>query len=135
MPCVFCNDVLAAGDVVFEDEAGWVVLHPDWSPPGHAMVVSGRHVENASDLDEEEWLHFARLWRRAERALLAVTGAERAVILKLGIVTPHLHVHVYPVRAGDTREDVFAAFDGKRGAARDEAFIAAVRAHLTPAAR
>lgn len=95
------------------------------------MVVAKAHVENASALDEEDWLQFARVWHRAERILLDLTGAERAIILKLGIMTPHLHVHIYPMRAADTREDVFAAFDGKRAEPRDEAFVAALRAAFT----
>ena len=94
------------------------------------MVVAKKHVENASDLDEDQWLHLARVWHRAERAILDATGAERAIILKLGILTPHLHIHIYPMSAAATREDVFAAIDGKNSEARDEGFAAAVRAAL-----
>jgi diadenosine tetraphosphate (Ap4A) HIT family hydrolase len=133
MTCAFCTDLHAAGELVFENERSWVLLHPDWSPRGHAMVVAKRHVENASDLDEEEWLHLARVWHRAERVLLDAAGAERAIIVKLGIMTPHLHVHIYPMAAQATRDEVFAAIDGGRGAARDEGFVAIVRAALNPA--
>lgn len=115
---------------MFEDDRLWVLLHPDWSPRGHSMVVAKRHVENASALDEEEWLHLARVWHRAERVLLEATGAERAIILKLGIMTPHLHVHIYPVSAQATRDEVFAAIDGKKSEARDERFVATVKAAL-----
>lgn len=132
MTCSLCVDTT---DLVFESDHARVLLHPDWSPRGHAMVVAKRHVENASDLTEEEWLGFARVWQQTERALLDLTGAGRAMILKLGIVTPHLHVHIYPAGAGESREDVFAAFDGKRREPRDEAFLAALRQHLTVAPR
>jgi diadenosine tetraphosphate (Ap4A) HIT family hydrolase len=94
------------------------------------MVVAKAHVENASALSDEAWLHLARVWHRAERVLLEETGAERAMILKLGIQTPHLHVHIYPVSAGATRDEVFAAFDGKRSAARDDRFPALLRQRL-----
>jgi len=123
MNCVFCTDPSRPGDVVFEDEHTWVVLHEDWSPRGHAMVVAKRHVDNASDLDESEWLHLSRVWHRAERAILEITGMQRAMILKLGIQTPHLHVHIYPVSASASREDVFAAFDGKTRDERDQEFV------------
>jgi diadenosine tetraphosphate (Ap4A) HIT family hydrolase len=129
MTCALCDT--PPGDVVYEDERTWVVLHEDRSPRGHEMVIAKRHVENASDLDEEEWLHLARVWRRAERALLDATGAERAVILKLGIQTPHFHVHIYPVSASDSRTDVFDAIEGKRGGARDETLVEKVRRALT----
>ena len=85
MTCTFCSDLSAARDLVFEDDRVWVLLHPDWSPRGHAMVVAKRHVENASHLDEEEWLHLARVWHRAERANPRRHGRERAIIFKLGI--------------------------------------------------
>jgi diadenosine tetraphosphate (Ap4A) HIT family hydrolase len=130
MNCVFCTDVTAAGEVLYEDGQTWVLLHPDWSPRGHAMVVAKEHVENASALDEAAWLHVARVWHRAERVLLEAAGAERAIVLKLGIQTPHLHVHIYPVAATATREEVFAAFDGKLAAGRDERFVDTMRARL-----
>ena len=127
MTCTFCSDLSAARGLVFEDDRVWVLLHPDWSPRGHAMVVAKRHVENASSLDEDEWLHLARVWHRAERAILDATGAERAIIFKLGILTPHLHIHIYPMSATATREDVFAAIDGNVADPRDETFVATIR--------
>jgi diadenosine tetraphosphate (Ap4A) HIT family hydrolase len=130
MTCVFCTDVHQSGTVVFEDGRAWVVLHPDWSPRGHAMIVSKQHVENASSLDQDEWLHLARVWHRAERVLLEVTGAERAIAMKLGIATPHLHVHLYPMRAADDRARVFDAIEGNLTEPRDESFIDELRRRL-----
>lgn len=134
MTCVFCSDARKAGELVFEDAHTWVLLHPDWSPRGHAMVVAKTHVENASALPEDEWVHVARVWRRVEGVLLETTGAERAIIMKLGIATPHLHVHIYPISAAASREEVFAAIDGRKSEARDEMFVETVRRHLTPPA-
>ena len=131
MTCVFCSDPASAGDLVHEDAQSWVILHPDWSPRGHAMVVAKRHVENASALDEEEWLHLARVWHRTERVLLDLTNTQRAIVLKLGIQTPHLHLHIYPVADTATREEVFEAIDGKRSEARDGYFVRACRLRLT----
>lgn len=128
--CVFCTNPAAVGSIVFEDERCRVLLHNDWSPRGHAMIVAKRHIENASDLDQEEWLHLARVWHRAERVLLDATGAERAILFKLGILTPHLHVHIYPMSSHATREDVFEAFDGKRREAKDDAFVVTVTERL-----
>ncbi len=123
MACVFCTDPASAGELIHEDEHAWVLLHPDWSPRGHAMVVAKRHAENASDLDEEEWLHVARTFRRAEKALLQATKTQRAIVMKLGIQTPHLHLHIYPVSDTATREEVFAAIEGKRGERRDDELV------------
>ncbi len=129
--CIFCTNPTKVGSIVLEDERCWVLLHHDWSPRGHAMIVAKRHIENASDLDEAEWLHLARVWHRAERVLLDATGAERAIIFKLGILTPHLHVHIYPMSSQATRDDVFAAFDGEKSEEKDERFVARVSAELS----
>jgi diadenosine tetraphosphate (Ap4A) HIT family hydrolase len=100
--CVFCGPVSAA----YEDDVCRVILHED----GHPMIVARRHVENVSDLAPEEWAQFAKVWHHTERELLKQTGAERAIILKLGIQTPHLHVHLYAARANEDRAAVFAKF-------------------------
>jgi diadenosine tetraphosphate (Ap4A) HIT family hydrolase len=134
MPCAFCSDIHQSGEVIHESAHAWVVLHEDWAVPGHAMIVSRRHIENASDLTEHEWEHFGTVWRRAERALLAATGADRAIVMKLGLATPHLHVHIYPVSKTLTRDDVFAAIDAKTRAKRDEHLVQKLRALLTPPA-
>jgi diadenosine tetraphosphate (Ap4A) HIT family hydrolase len=134
MTCVFCDNVQRAGEVVTEDARLWVVLHEDWAVRGHAMIVWKRHVENAADLALDDWLHFAATHHRVERALLGATGAERAIILKLGIATPHLHVHIYPVAAALDRAAVMAIIDAKTRVPRDEAFVAALRARLDSAA-
>lgn len=134
MQCIFCTDLPQSADVIHESAHAWVVLHEDWAVPGHAMIVSRRHVENASDLTEHEWEHFSSVWRKAERALLAATHSDRAIVMKLGLATPHLHLHIYPVSRNLTREDVFAAIDAKTRAGRDEQLVQKLRALLTPPA-
>ena len=128
--CVFCTDPSRSGDVVFEDAHAVVVLHEDWAVRGHAMVAAKRHVQNVSDLTAEEWQQLSALYARAERVLLTLTGAERAIVLKLGIATPHLHLHIYPVRETDDRAAVMAAIDGKGRVGRDEDFVERVRVAL-----
>ena len=123
MSCELCESIAQTGDVVFEDEHASVVLHNDWSVRGHAMIVAKRHVENPSDLDEDAWLHFARVWHRAERVLIELTNADRVIALKLGLKTPHLHVHLYPVSTGATREDVFSVINNQTQVSRDEGLV------------
>jgi diadenosine tetraphosphate (Ap4A) HIT family hydrolase len=124
--CTFCQDEVA-GEMLFEDEHCRVILHEDWAVRGHAMVVWKRHVENVSDLTEEEAVHFSRVHHTAERILLEETRTERAVLLKLGIVTPHLHLHIYPVAAALGREAVFAIMEARTREPRDEAFVGRLR--------
>ncbi len=130
MSCVFCTNPREAGEIVFDDGRILVVLHEDWAVRGHAMVVWRGHVENVADLTLDDYVHFAAVHHRAERALLAATGAERAVLMKLGIATPHLHLHIYPVGAALTRDDVFEIVDGRVRAPYDEAFVAEIKERL-----
>ncbi len=126
MSCEFC-DRTWRGDVVFEDDTTWVILHDDWSVRGHAMVVSKKHAQNISDLDEIEWQSLATIYRRAEGALLQATGADRAIVMKLGIQTPHLHLHIYPVSAALDRAAVMAIIDAKTREERDGEFVERLR--------
>lgn len=132
--CGFCaanGDLPSIGDVVYDDDRCAVLLHADSAVAGHAMVVWKRHVENVSDLDPRELAHFISIHGRAERVLLAETGRERAMLLKLGIQTPHLHLHIYPVPATATRDDVFAAFANTRHETRPADLAERVRRALT----
>jgi len=104
-----------------------VVLHDDWAVRGHAMVIWKAHVENYSDLSEDDAAELSRVHHAAEKILLAATKAERAVLMKLGIMTPHLHLHIYPVSASLDRAAVMAIIDGKTREGRDEGFVAELR--------
>jgi diadenosine tetraphosphate (Ap4A) HIT family hydrolase len=118
------------GQVLFEDDRVLVILHVDWAVRGHAMVVWKAHVENVADLTADESAHFAAVHHRAERALLAATGADRAILLKLGIATPHLHLHIYPVSASLDRATVMEIIDGRVRDAFDQMFIDDLRERL-----
>ncbi len=137
MTCVFCTNVRNAGEVLFEDGRLWVVLHNDWAVRGHSMVVWKEHVENMADLSVDEFLHFALVFHRAEAALLAATRADRAVVLKLGIATPHLHVHIYPVSAALDRPAVMEIIEARvrdpSGARESAIFVEDLRERLTRA--
>jgi len=130
MTCVFCTDVRESGEVLFEDDRLWVVLHADWAVAGHAMIVWKEHVENVSDLEPTDALHFASVAHRAERAVLAATRADRAILLKLGIATPHLHLHIYPVGALLDRLAVFAIIENRVRAPYDAELVAELRERL-----
>ncbi|MEO8035830.1 MAG: HIT family protein [Acidobacteriota bacterium] len=118
--CFFCDREQSE---LYSDDRCFVMLHEDWAVRGHAMVVWRGHVENISDLAPEDAAHFLRVYADAERALLATTGAARAIILKLGIQTPHLHLHIYPAPATASRAEVMAAIDAKTREPFDEELV------------
>jgi histidine triad (HIT) family protein len=135
MSCLLCDTPERAGTIVFDDDRVLVLLHDDWAVTGHALVVARQHVENASDLDPVDAAHFWEVYARAERAVLSAAHADRAMMLKLGIQVPHLHVHIYPVAATADRAAVFAAFEGTPHAelseTRKREFIDEVRRPLS----
>jgi histidine triad (HIT) family protein len=101
------------GSVVHEDDVCAVLLHPDSAVAGHAMVVAKRHVENIADLDDREREHFIRIHAAAERVLLDMTRTDRAILVKLGIAVPHLHLHIYPVSRRLDRKSVQRIIDAE----------------------
>ena len=134
MHCAFCaakGDLSRFGTLIHEDDHCAVALHPDSSVAGHAMVIWKRHVENVAGLEPEELAHFARIHSEAERVLLRETGRERAILLKLGIQVPHLHLHIYPVSAAATRADVMAAIEATVREERPEGLVERCRRSLT----
>lgn len=134
MHCGFCeaiDDLSRFGTLIHEDDHCAVALHPDSSVAGHAMIIWKRHVENVAGLGPEELEHFSRVHCETERALLRETRRERAMLLKLGIQVPHLHLHIYPVAASASRADVMAAIDATVREERPEGFAERCRESLT----
>ena len=132
--CDFCDhrdDLSRIGALIYQDERCAVLIHEDWSTPGHAMLVWRKHVQNVSDLSAGEATHFAEVHRRTEKALLRITGSDRAVLLKLGIQTPHLHLHIYPVDSSLDRAGVMAIIDGRVRSPGNEQLIHDLRKALT----
>ena len=128
--CPLCDDVERTGTRLLSNETVNVLLHPDWSCLGHAMIASRRHVENFSELTADEAAAFCETVRRVEDVLLHESRADRAILLKLGIQTPHLHLHIYPVSASLDRESVMAIIDARVRVDEDRGFVDRVRARL-----
>ena len=105
------------------DFGDWkLLLHPDSSVRGHAMLVLSRHAENFADLTDSEAQQFARVLKVVERALLDVTRTDRAIQLKLGIQVPHFHQHIYPVSRTRTRAEVMQMINAEVSEAREPGF-------------
>ncbi|MGA7615696.1 MAG: HIT domain-containing protein [Thermoanaerobaculia bacterium] len=109
--CHFCGYDINRPEVFAESPVALALLSDDHALRGHAVVVAKRHVENLSSLSEQQAGEFVHFFRRVEEALLAVTGADRAILLKLGLQVPHLHLHIYPVSRAATRAEVMDAIE------------------------
>jgi diadenosine tetraphosphate (Ap4A) HIT family hydrolase len=130
VPCVFCDDRTSAGEEITDFGDWTLLLHPDSAVRGHAMLVVKRHVENFSGLTDSEAQQFARAEKVCERALLDVTRTDRAILMKLGIATPHLHVHIYPLSSRLTRPEVQRIIDAQVSETRDPDFAKSVRERI-----
>lgn len=131
MSCVFCEQPWTTGEILVETRAGTVILHDDWAVRGHTMIVAKRHVENLSDLGDSEAADLLNLARTVEDLLLEQTGADRAILMKLGIQTPHFHLHIYPVSSSLDRAAVMKIIDAKTRVPADEQFVRILRDRLS----
>ena len=127
---MFCEQPWTTGEILVETRAGTVILHNDWAVRGHTMIVSKRHVENLSDLGDSEAAELLQLARSVEDLLLEQTGADRAILMKLGIQTPHLHLHIYPVSSSLDRTAVMRIIDAKTQVPVDDQFVRILRDRL-----
>lgn len=110
--CILLGTEIGDREVLGENGTAVAWLHESMAHRGHAVVAARRHVQNLSDLTPEEAGGFLQLARIVERAVLAETRTERAVLMKLGLQVPHLHLHIYPVSENATRDHVMQVIDG-----------------------
>lgn len=111
--CTLLEGPITDREVVAGNAAAVAWLHESRAHRGHAVVVARRHVENLSDLDDDDASGFLALARSVERAALAETRSDRAILLKLGLMVPHLHVHIYPFSREASRQHVMKVIDGE----------------------
>lgn len=102
--CPICSDHQT--HVFFSDETALVRLSDEFACVGHSVISARRHVENVSDLTDDESMRFLSIYRKAERALLDLFEMDRVLAVKLGLAVPHLHIHLYPVGSAVTRNEV-----------------------------
>lgn len=110
-PCPFCTFVLPGLDRPLPQETEAVVAFEDAFPSteGHTLVIPRRHVGRVLELTAEErsdlWAVALDQLQRVEETLgpdaatIGVNDGEAA-----GQTVAHVHLHVIPRRAGDTRE-------------------------------
>jgi ATP adenylyltransferase len=110
--CLFCDVFKDKDDeknLVLEREKNWfTIINKFPYTTGHIMVVSNRHLDGISDLNEAEAADLPRMLSRAERALRGAyhpqginVGANLGECAGAG-VPGHLHFHLVPRWQGDT---------------------------------
>lgn len=67
------------------------------------LVFNARHVARMDQLTPEEWADLARDLYRVESAVYRLFSPDHVNVASLGNVVPHLHWHIIPRYAGDSR--------------------------------
>jgi diadenosine tetraphosphate (Ap4A) HIT family hydrolase len=106
--CPFCNP----GDRVLLTTPHWLLLSDGFpATPGHALLVSRRHVPVLAGLTADERDDLGPVLLDAQR-LVAATHSPDAWTVGVndgkaaGQTVPHLHVHLIPRRWGDVPDAV-----------------------------
>ena len=105
--CPFCT--VPAERVIDSNDLAFVIEDAFPVSPGHALVVSQRHVESFFDLTEDEVLAIVALLHPAKARL---DERDRPGGYNVGInigphagqTVMHVHVHLIPRHAGDVPE-------------------------------
>lgn len=109
--CIFCEISKCENPkskyVFYKDSICYCVMNLYPYMPAHFMVIPHRHVDSPTLLDIDEWLHIAKISKKAIK-LLETYGAEG---INMGInikqaagagIPKHLHLHFVPRFIGDT---------------------------------
>jgi histidine triad (HIT) family protein len=108
MDCIFCK--IIKGGIpsykIYEDENTLAFL--DISPvnPGHALVVSKKHISNVEEADEEILCQMIRTAKKVGKALKDGLEAKGYNVMEnndpvAGQLIPHIHFHIIPRRKDD----------------------------------
>ena len=127
--CPFC----APAQTVYAESARWLLLrHLDPVPiAGWMMLATREHRAGLDALTSKEAGELGEVLSEISRAVRLETGCERTYLLSFNEAVPHLHLHVIPRHAGDTRTKSWSLADLYRSTARGE--MAAVDQHVAEA--
>jgi histidine triad (HIT) family protein len=101
MQCDLCKTLKEKKLVVFENKNAACILNIHPLVKAHLMIIPKRHVENLSDLTNEERADFLELLGRASKLVQEYMGIDYSFIyIKEGSIKsePHLHAHVIPAK-------------------------------------
>ena len=107
--CLKHKDLLAhTGPAIFDD-GGWLVTHfpkleTEKATRGHLLIESKRHLEDLTEMNEQESEALGRLIRDGAALLKKRLGVEHVYCYRINDKTKHLHFHLIP-RYADTAKE------------------------------
>lgn len=93
MDCKYCK--FPPEKILAETPTSYVVLGGQLHH-GHMKIVFKRHVEELTELDEQEYLQFCKDMLRCAKVVEKVFKPAKMNYELLGNWWPHLHWHIYP---------------------------------------
>lgn len=131
--CPLCGG--DGGEVVFRDDLLRVVLVDDPDHPGFARVIVSAHVREMTDLAPAARQRLLAAVFAVEQAQRETLRPDKVNLASLGNVVPHLHWHVIPRFADDSRFPDSVWSPRRRAAdpaalARRQALLPALRAAI-----
>lgn len=112
----------AYGIPLAELENSNLILFKEQSHPGRVIVAAKQHVDDISDLSEEEALAYLADVRRVAAALHKAFAPQKINFGAYGDLMHHLHFHLVPKYENDEFEwgDVFAMNPGRTALTAEE---------------
>ncbi len=95
--CFICDCKISKEEIVFENEHFIVFL--DMFPPtkGYTILAPKKHVEDITELSEEEYLNLQRLLYRISIAIKNAFNPQRICLVNSGGLLTHFHFHLIPM--------------------------------------
>lgn len=87
------------GRFVWRDDVCVAFLSINPLATGHVLVVPRAEVAHWLDLDDDTWMHLARVSRTIGEALQRAYQPEKVGLMLAGLEVPHTHVHLVPINA------------------------------------
>jgi|TARA_B110000238_G_scaffold77077_1_gene84981 diadenosine tetraphosphate (Ap4A) HIT family hydrolase len=103
--CIFCREQT----LIYETDLTYVTYDTYPASPGHALIITKRHVANYFDCTQQEVIE---LWQSVEKAKQLVDKDHSPDSYNIGInvgsvagqSVPHIHIHLIPRYKGDVED-------------------------------
>ena len=95
--CFICKNQINKEDIVFENNKFIAFL--DSYPPtkGYTILAIKKHVEDITELSEEEYLEFQNILFKISKAIKKAFNPKRTCLMNSGGLLTHWHFHIIPM--------------------------------------